>query len=314
MLVRNNRTLSSTARLVFLVLTTHSNAQRIAWPSAETLASETGLSQRQVSRGVVELVTAGWLSVGKRARRAGGYVNEYTLHPVEHGAAQAGCTVPNSHHAPCPTGTPRIASQAHKPIHLEPIHSEPILNRTAISDLARRSISDGARARTSTGVRGQDQSREAKEDPSASEDPRTRPDRDPTGDPRVQALVRHHLKGHLRRTGCRPAPLSRRGARMAEVALARHSLRDLVVGIQNAVSEAWEVHEGQLEDILEPGPLAANVRRGRERYPRVVDAVIEGDKLVVVIEPSTSGKRSATAAQPPQRTGNVVPIGSSGVR
>lgn len=228
------------------------------------------------------------------------------VEPTTSEAASRCRLAPDSQHAPCPTGTARLAPQAHNPIHLEPIHSEPILNRTPISD--------GARASTSTGVRDQDRGREAKKHPSPSEDPRTSAKKDPSEDPRVQALVRHHRYGHLLRTGNRPAPLSQRGVQMTAEALARYSLCDLAVAIQYGVCAAWEVHEGQLEDILEPRHLAENIRSGGDRYPEVVDAVVEGDKLVVVRESSTSGGPGTSKALPLERTDYAFPIGTGGVR
>ena len=69
---------SSTARHVGMVIGTHANRMGRAWPSLDTLAAETGLSRRTVSRAVAELRDADLVTIQSRM----GQSSEYVFAPV----------------------------------------------------------------------------------------------------------------------------------------------------------------------------------------------------------------------------------------
>jgi DNA-binding MarR family transcriptional regulator len=61
--IRASARLTSTERLVLLVLASHANNRTgEAWPSMPTLAAECGLTTRTIERVIAALVAAGWVA------------------------------------------------------------------------------------------------------------------------------------------------------------------------------------------------------------------------------------------------------------
>ena len=74
--LRSNRVLSSSAKIVALMIASHFNwvDDNPAFPSVETLADECGISASTVKRAKAELVKEGWLSQQRRYNNSNLYV------------------------------------------------------------------------------------------------------------------------------------------------------------------------------------------------------------------------------------------------
>lgn len=65
------RDASASALKVYGVLAEAANSHQVSWPSKATIAAGTGLSARQVQRGIAELRDKGWIRVEERRRADG---------------------------------------------------------------------------------------------------------------------------------------------------------------------------------------------------------------------------------------------------
>jgi len=78
------------AKLVYLVIQSHTNEQGTAWPSQATIATESGLSLATVKRGLEELRKRGLVTAQERRRKDGGqtsslYAVAMVAPPVDNG-------------------------------------------------------------------------------------------------------------------------------------------------------------------------------------------------------------------------------------
>ena len=92
--------LSPAARAVLIVMYVHANADGEAWPGAETIGREAGLSERTARKARAELVRAGWL----HQVRAGGGRNAGRFAIVNEIGAGGESLAPNREEAPGPSG------------------------------------------------------------------------------------------------------------------------------------------------------------------------------------------------------------------
>lgn len=78
--------ISASANVVFAALCDRANAAGVAWPSAETIASDYGLGESTVRRAIGELVAVGLVLAVRRA----GKVSRYVLTTPKMGASSSG--------------------------------------------------------------------------------------------------------------------------------------------------------------------------------------------------------------------------------
>lgn len=82
-----DRALSSSARLVLAVLCRFTNRAHACWPSIETLAGGSNLSENTVRKGLRELEEAGAISIQRSRARA----HRYTVHGYPEPRANVSC-------------------------------------------------------------------------------------------------------------------------------------------------------------------------------------------------------------------------------
>ena len=68
------------AKLVYVVLQSHTGKHATAFPTVRRIADEAGIGQTSVRNAIAELTAMGLLDIRRRRRRDGGQAsNEYTL-------------------------------------------------------------------------------------------------------------------------------------------------------------------------------------------------------------------------------------------
>jgi DNA-binding transcriptional MocR family regulator len=92
--VAKARGLTHYAKTTLILLANMADKQGRCFPSQETMAYETGLSLRQVSRAISQLKAACWITQEKRFRRDGCRTSDLiTVHDLETAAAKAAASL-----------------------------------------------------------------------------------------------------------------------------------------------------------------------------------------------------------------------------
>jgi DNA-binding transcriptional MocR family regulator len=113
MLAARHWDVTPTARHVAMVIASHANRAGLAWPSLETIATETGRSRRGVVYAVRELEDAGHVTVVARTGQASEYV--FASYPQIVRKHPANCGAPlQIATEPLQNATPQLGRRTYK--------------------------------------------------------------------------------------------------------------------------------------------------------------------------------------------------------